>query len=206
MKHGDATSGVYTVQPRDRGPMVDVYCDVTNDDGWLVIQRRTDGSEDFYRKWNEYRDGFGDLENEFWLGNTQIYRITSQGVYDLRIDLEDMEGNTRFALYKNFSLASEQDSFRPSLGEYSGNAGNSLAVHNGQKFTAKDRDLDISLGNCAQKFKGAWWYKNCMVSNLNGQYLAGNHSSFGDGVNWNGWLGKRYSLKRTVMKIRPMKF
>ena len=35
-----------------------------------IIQRRTDGSEIiiFYRTWNEYIDGFGDLSNGFWLG------------------------------------------------------------------------------------------------------------------------------------------
>ncbi|XP_041372876.1 ryncolin-1-like [Gigantopelta aegis] len=171
-----------------------------------VFQRRTDGSVNFYRTWNEYRDGFGDLNNEFWLGNTNIHRITSQGYYDLRIDLEDFEGNTTYAVYKNFSLASQQDYFRLSLGEYSGNAGDSFSVHSGYRFSAKDFDLDHSGGNCAEKFKGAWWYTSCHLSNLNGLYLNGSHSSRAVGVNWKTWRGHYYSLKRTVMKIRPMEF
>ena len=59
----------------------------------------------------------------FFVGNTNIHRITSQGFYDLKIDLEDFEGNTRYALYKNFSVSSEDDFFRLSIGAYSGDAG-----------------------------------------------------------------------------------
>ncbi|XP_041372460.1 fibrinogen C domain-containing protein 1-like [Gigantopelta aegis] len=207
MMKGGKTNRVYTIQPRDAGGPINVWCEISDNQGWLVFQRRTDGSVNFDRTWNEYRDGFGDLNNEFWLGNTNIHRITRQGHYDLTIDLEDFEGNTKYALYKNFSVASEQDYFRLSLGEYSGNAGDSFHKHSGYNFTTKDRDLDTHPdNNCAVRFSGGWWYNRCHSANLNGLYLNGSQSSYADGVNWKAWRGLHYSLKRTTMKIRPMEF
>ena len=54
------------------------------------------------------------------------------------------------------------------------------------------------------RFQGAWWYSACHNSNLNGQYLEGEHESFGNGVNWYHWKGYHYSLKKTEMKVRGM--
>ena len=89
----------------------------------------------------------------------------------------------------------------------SGNSNDSLAEHRGMPFTTKDQDNDYKRGhNCAIRYKGAWWYKECHKSNLNGLYLRGQHSSFADGVNWFHWKGYHYSLKRTEMKIRPVDF
>lgn len=70
--------------------------------GWTVIQKRQDGSVDFNRTWNEYREGFGDLNGEFWLGNENIHKITSQGDYSLRIDLEDWNNKHKHAFYQIF--------------------------------------------------------------------------------------------------------
>jgi len=77
-----------------------------------------------------------------------------------------------------------------------------LAHSNGYKFTTKDQDNDIWNGQCAQQFKGAWWYKSCHRSNLNGLYIGGVHTTFADGIEWNAWTGLYYSLKSTKMMIR----
>jgi len=41
-------------------------------------------------------------------------------------------------------------------------SGDSLGFHNGMPFTTKDQDNDLEKNlNCAQKYHGGWWYKNC---------------------------------------------
>ncbi|XP_041372716.1 uncharacterized protein LOC121385988 [Gigantopelta aegis] len=136
-------------------------------------------------------------------GNKNIYRILYQTSYDLRIDLEDFAGNSRYAVYKDFYLEREVNDFRLSIGQYSGTAADGLSSHYGQPYPTWDRDLDSASGNCAQSFHGVWWYFDCYRSNLNGGYLHGNHSANPSGVSWYPWRGMYYSLKSTVMKIRP---
>lgn len=84
-------------------------------------------------------------------------------------------------------------------------AGDSLLKHGGMRFTTKDRDSDHSENNCAAFYRGAWWYRNCHTSNLNGQYLRGAHASYADGIEWSSWTGWQYSLKFSEMKIRPVR-
>ena len=85
--------------------------------------------------------------------------------------------------------------------------GDSLTYHDGQFFSTLDQDNDfISTRHCARDMnKGAWWYKECSKSNLNGQYLRGQYTSATnyDGVRWDAWRGYQYSLKFTQMMIRP---
>ena len=115
------TSGVYQVNPDGLGAFR-VYCDQTTArGGWTVLQKRLDGSVDFYRGWDEYKNGFGDLNGEFWLGLDKIHRLTKQTQNKLRVDLEDFEGNTAYAEYDNFVVADEASDFTLSqLGNYSG--------------------------------------------------------------------------------------
>ncbi|GFR98465.1 fibrinogen-related protein 3.1 [Elysia marginata] len=70
-----------------------ILCDTTTDGGgWIIIQRRTSGNVDFYRGWNEYKKGFGSLEDDFWLGNENIHLLSSSGKFELRIELR-LESN-----------------------------------------------------------------------------------------------------------------
>jgi len=203
-KVGKRISGVYTINPDNAGAF-DVFCDQTTaGGGWTVFQKRLDGSVDFYRGWDDYKRGFGNLNGEFWLGLDKIHRLTKQRSR-LRVDLEDTTGKTAYAEYDFFGVASENSKYKLSLGTYSGTAGDSLSYHRGSAFSTKDRDNDKNSGNCASSCKGAWWFNNCLYSDLNGVYLHGQHSSPYTGVVWHHWKGHSYSAKRAEMKIKPVK-
>ena len=201
---GNRKSGIYVINPDGRKPFR-VYCDMkTSRGGWTVIQRRADGSVDFYRKWNDYKLGFGNLKNEFWLGNDKIHRLTKRKNMMIRFDLEDFNGKKVYAEYKLFYIDGEKDNYRLHVKSYSGTAGDSMTYHNGMQFSTKDRDRDQASGNCATRYSGAWWYKACYYSSLNGKYFKGPHASNANGVSWYHFTGHRYSLKKTEMKIRPL--
>ena len=111
---------MYTIKP-DNFPAFEVFCDQkTGGGGWTVFQKRLNGSVDFYRYWNDYKHGFGDLKSEFWLGLDKIHRLTSDNNSMLRVDLEDFKGNTAYAEYKMFGVMSEKDKYKLILGSYSG--------------------------------------------------------------------------------------
>jgi len=122
--------------------------------------------------------------------------------YLLRVDLEDFEGNYRFANYDSFRVGGAEERYTLDIGSLSksSTAGDSLTKQNHMKFSTFDQDNDVqSAGNCAQKYRGAWWYENCHESNLNAEYK---NNVFGQGINWFSWRGHTYSLKFTEMKIR----
>ena len=119
-KSGDKISGVYKINPDGLGEF-EVFCDQKSaGGGWTVFQKRRDGSVDFFRAWDDYKRGFGNLNGEFWLGLDKIHRLTVSGGYKLRIDLEDIHGKTAFAEYSSFSVTSERAKYQLNLGSYSG--------------------------------------------------------------------------------------
>ncbi|XP_024617999.1 ficolin-2 [Neophocaena asiaeorientalis asiaeorientalis] len=125
------------------------------------------------------------------------------GSSELRVDLVDFEGNHQFAKYQSFKMAAEAEKYKLVLGAFvGGSAGDSLTSHNNNAFSTKDQDSDKNTANCAVQYQGAWWYKDCHVSNLNGRYLGGPHESFANGINWRSGKGYNYSYKVSEMKVR----
>ena len=174
----------------------------TDGGGWTVIQRRGNGTQDFYLNWADYVRGFGDMRGEFWLGLHKIHRLTATSTM-LRVDLADFDGNVAFAKYNTFRVGDSASKFRLTVSGYSGTAGDSLYYNNNHPFSTKDQDNDVhSTVNCAQAYTGAWWYKSCTISNLNGHYYSAPNPPSNTAVHWRQWRGYNYSLKVTEMKVR----
>ncbi|XP_053817903.1 tenascin isoform X1 [Vidua chalybeata] len=202
--NGETTSGLYTIYLNgDKAQPLQVFCDMGEDGGgWIVFLRRQNGKQDFYKNWNTYVAGFGDPKDEFWIGLENLHKITSQGQYELRVDLRD-KGDTAYAAYDRFSVGDAKSRYRLRVDGYSGTAGDSMTYHNGRSFSTFDKDHDSAITNCALSYKGAFWYKNCHRVNLMGRYGDNSHSQ---GVNWFHWKGHEYSIQFAEMKLRPSSF
>uniref|UniRef100_A0A8C7L5C9 Tenascin C n=1 Tax=Oncorhynchus kisutch TaxID=8019 RepID=A0A8C7L5C9_ONCKI len=202
--NGDTASGVYTIYlGGDESQPIQVYCDMATDGGgWIVFLRRQSGKLEFFRNWRNYTAGFGDMNDEFWLGLSNLHKITVVGQYELRVDLRD-KGDVAHAQYDKFSISDPRSRYKVHVGGYSGTAGDSMTYHHGRPFSTYDHDNDIAVTNCALSYKGAFWYKNCHRVNLMGRYGDDSHSK---GVNWFHWKGHEHSVEFAEMKIRPSNF
>ncbi|KAG5866657.1 Angiopoietin-related protein 1, partial [Gonioctena quinquepunctata] len=128
-------------------------------------------------------------------------------INELLIELVDVNNEKAYAHYAAFGVGSEVEGYALKvLGGYSGDAGDSLKYHAGRRFSTKDLDQDGWIeGNCAQAHSGAWWYRGCDTSNLNGKYLNGElpESHLYQGMYWGEFRGPQYSLAEARMMIRP---
>ena len=173
----------------------------TDGGGWTVFQRRMDGSVDFYRNWDDYVHGFGNISEEHWLGLSKLHRLANGVSTELRVCMKDKDDVYGYAKYSLFYIGGSSTDYALRIAGYSGSSevGDSLTYHDGQKFTTKDNDNDLCSNNCAVHWFGAWWYKTSYFSNLNGHY--GDHKHV-NGINWGTWKGYKYSLPFTEMKVR----
>lgn len=179
--------------------------------GWTILQRRINNSINFNRKYKSYKNGFGNFFENFWLGLEKVYQLThnKNTQMELYIGLEDFNGETAYARYSSFFIENEDAGYALRIQGFdpTSPAHDSLADHNGQRFSTEDVDRD-ALGrfNCAKHLKGGWWYKNCHDSNLNGVWYPDGRlkdARIPDGIIWEHWKGDDTSLKTVVIAIRP---
>ncbi|XP_025102662.1 fibrinogen-like protein A [Pomacea canaliculata] len=198
-------TGVYAIELPDSEDTMTVWCDMDSGNGsWLVFQRRRDGSVDFYRNWTEYEQGFGNVSGEFWLGLSRLHTLTKGRPTRLRIDIGEVTGERYYAEYSTFRVDGPETNYTLTVSGYSGNAGDSMALHNKQKFSTYDRDNDRwSTGNCAAHYNAAWWYNLCHVSHLNGRYKS-DGADADDGIRWYHTHYDSRSFTFSEMKMQPV--
>ncbi|XP_038068481.1 uncharacterized protein LOC119737907 [Patiria miniata] len=156
---GQNSSGVYTIQHARQ--IMQVYCRMEPESGkgYIVFQRRLDGTVSFNRTWQEYAEGFGNLTGEFWLGNQKLHSLTGNGSWELVITLRAFDGDEARVRYQNFEIHSHSYWLDVSgFNDESGDAecGISLGMENGSipdsaisassRYT--DGDSSRSTDNC----------------------------------------------------------
>lgn len=194
-----------------------VYCDMTLlGGGWTIIQRRLNSKLSFNRNYGSYKNGFGDFTENFWLGLDKISRLTQSADEDAPMEVyfgvEAFFDSSSFARYSQFSVGPEESGYKLKIGGFntSSNARDSISFNNGQKFSTPDKDQDTQKSyHCSRSlnfdgYNGGWWFRDCVYTNLNGRYYEdGPNRNAIDGISWRTWLGSRYSLKSTVIAVRP---
>ncbi|XP_041372488.1 uncharacterized protein LOC121385775 isoform X2 [Gigantopelta aegis] len=192
IEHNITTSGVFTIQPRDSGLALHAYCDIEdNKTAWLVIQRKSNGSTNFNKTWYEYRDGFGEIDSDYWLGNNDIHRITKQGQYELQIDLETNTAEKKHVMYDTFYVHSKYTYFTLNVIGFHGDIKDLLSPSDGKLFRTFDK---MKIDNfCDEPEVGAFWLSSCFSLNL----------SKGNKTTWPPWCNGTCYITSSVMKIRP---
>ena len=203
---GYTKNGIYKIKPNPTCTSklsFKVVCDLeTSCGGWTVVQRRYNGIVNFYTNWNDYENGFGSLTGEYWLGLEKLHRLTANGDWTLRIELEDYYGNATYAEYTNFSIGDASTYYRLSFGEYRGIAGDSLQYYADAAFSTYDQDHDRGSSNCAALYQTAMWFGDCNPNgNLNGPYKGSPTTGTWKAMTWGTWKSTE-ALKKSEMKIR----
>ena len=161
--------------------------------GWIVIQCWVpNGTVNFTRGWKDYEEEFGDLDSEFWYGLRNIHCLTTRESVELRIDLQDEQGNkvthgcTSSLVWMGLTRSTISTLDRE-LGHHQGQMTpwptiitcllyfwslDAMAVNNDSFFSTFNHDNDnLSGENCAVSYRGAWWYQACVSYNLNGSHI-----------------------------------
>ncbi|KAJ8041319.1 Tenascin-R [Holothuria leucospilota] len=221
---GNTQSGVYSIRPAGYGSSFDVYCNMTIDGGgWTVFQRRINGATDFYRNWASYKNGFGNIRQEFWLGNEKLHHLTQQATYEYRVDFV-YSSSSYHNKYSRFRIDNESNKYRVTdVGSRSGTRGYSLYNTQNRAFSTYDQDNDgKSSSDCAEGHRSGWWHggyyysysctycyyfpegsrhRICSYANLNGDYNGGNGKNIFDYYYYYCYYYDCH-IKYTEMKIR----
>ena len=147
---------------------------------WIIIHQHLGKDFDWNRTWDEYKAGFGSIDENFWFGLEKMHLLTKCKRYRLRVEMQDRESNLWYsAEYWSFKIGDElNDKYRLNVSGYSGDAGDALQhegdsdgnraygyyLHNGMMFTTYDRDNDMQVNfpyNCALPRAGGWWFNRC---------------------------------------------
>jgi len=156
---GSRQNGIYEISP-ENGKRFNVYCNMTAG-GWTAIMRRDldINKIDFYHDLTGYKNGFGDLLGEHFLGLDRISLLTTIKDRELMLVVNDSQYRVR-----NFKVLGEFYHYKLVVQEDIDKMpdGTTILRLNNTFFSALDVDFDLAAnGNCSTGWKAGWWFTDC---------------------------------------------
>ena len=177
--------------------------------GWMVFQRRYDGSVEFpTRNWEEYKNGFGNSDGEYWLGNEMLHLLTTSQPHDYMVEGVSFQDEINYKKIRNVVINGEDDHYRIVYDLASIDSTYTSTTYGtsmrGMRFSTTDRDNDEDEGtDCASKY-GGWWLNSCHTDAMNGSFQTQEETDnirYIPGIMWNGWKGFHKSLKGSILTV-----
>ncbi|XP_051858688.1 ficolin-1-like [Drosophila albomicans] len=133
------SSGIQEIQLPNKESS-NVLCD---DDGWMIIQRRINGKQDFDKNWQEYVDGFGYLDGDFWFGLEKLHLVTSSMRHQLQISGNSFYYGSYYEdLYDDFRIGNSDSLYK--LESIENQSDNILTIMNDNINKLKQKDDTIA--------------------------------------------------------------
>ncbi|XP_033098203.1 ficolin-1-A-like [Anneissia japonica] len=170
-------------------------CEIDDNEGWTVLQRRQNSTFNFNRTWAEYQRGFGHLRGDFWMGLDFIHKLTFGEDFHLRINVETKTGDVFSSTYASFRILQESRNYILKVGGIINDDGGpviSNAIR--AKFSTYDMNNSFNRNNCALEYGGGWWFTTCGYSCfINGLYTSSFKCNINEGM---------HQLSSSVMMIK----
>ncbi|ESP02958.1 hypothetical protein LOTGIDRAFT_111080, partial [Lottia gigantea] len=167
-------SKVYNIQPFASADPFQVYCKMQNG-GRTLFQVHRSPSFKFNKTWVEYRDGFGSLTSNHWLGLQKMHMIINNGTYQMIVNMKLKNDSFYQHYFNDFQIENESNLYRLNFSNAKPHStsplGDSLTDSKGMAFSAFDQDNDNSTSNCAMIRGSGWWFNDCGPCNPNGELL-----------------------------------
>ena len=133
------------------------------------MQNNVNTPNAFNRPWLDFKNGFGDSDGNYWLGNDVINNYRNGHQYQLYIYVYPVsEVYPYLAIYQwNFYVGESTSNYQLGIGKSGGNAtSDGMGPMSNQRFSTFDKDNDVDNShNCALKYGAGWWYGNNSLSN-----------------------------------------
>ncbi|XP_071104210.1 fibrinogen-like protein 1 [Haliotis cracherodii] len=169
-------SGEYIIQPHLSPRPFIVYCEMALG-GRTAILKQTIGNENFNRPWDDYKNGFGNISGDHWLGNDYIHYISYSRKHSLLVQVETGSSYHQYYM-QDFGVNDEASKYKLTFGhhftsdKFPESLEDCLGPLYDSSFSTPDQDNDNSARNCAQDFQSGWWFKDCSTCNPTGVYEA----------------------------------